>query len=240
MPYQPAPFFHVRPAYQRELADRPRAARPPMARRAKVAAAFLAVTTIVLAGAGIALGAPTSARLSAQGWQTFQGLQAMDLNVDTDHPERARGQLSTYIARCSGLPGHGAQSTGIRMLCKDTLGFVDQTLGRRALRARRRLHVPRRPPAGDQPRHGRQYGGGAHGRGDTAARAMPDGLRHRGTRLGSGRRGRTRPARGGHRRRPERRQSGDERVDEVGRSLERSRGRPCRRQLSPSAVGPTP
>jgi hypothetical protein len=100
--------------------------------RSRVAATMLAITTLVLATAGVALGAPTSTRLSAQGWRTYQGLEALNAeSLDTTPATNAHAQLQGLVARCARLRGSGAQSSSIRAICKGTFRVADHVIGMR-------------------------------------------------------------------------------------------------------------
>ena len=119
MTYLPVPLHHGRPA-------------PGGRRRGAVAAALLIAAAIVLVTGGIAVAAATSPRLSAPGWQTYQGFEGATARANAINPRRARKthrQLKRLIARCSRLPGDaGPQSAGIRSTCKSEFALLDRLL----------------------------------------------------------------------------------------------------------------
>ncbi len=108
-----------------DLTRCPKPTRSRPARRLIIAGLGAAVLVVLLPRSAGA--APASSHLSAQGWQTYRaymGLNAID--IDMRHPARAHAQLRGLIRRCSHLPGHGTQSTGVRTICRHEVRVLDR------------------------------------------------------------------------------------------------------------------
>jgi hypothetical protein len=119
MTYLPVPIHSGRP-------------QPGARRHRAVAVALVIATAIVLVTAGVAAAAATSPRLSAPGWQTYQGFERVNARAAGIKPKPARKahrRLKRLMARCSRLRGDTApQSSGIRSTCKSELAVIDRVL----------------------------------------------------------------------------------------------------------------
>src|SRR3954471_1617327 len=129
MPYQAVPFSHVRPPHDVEPHATERLPSGPRRSHARVAVVSLIVISLVLLAAAVALAAPSSSRLSTQGWRTYKGFEAVSAApLDANHAEHAHLQLRRLVARCLRLDGRGAQSSAIRATCRGVFRVDDDVL----------------------------------------------------------------------------------------------------------------